>query len=246
MPVNAPRRFLSILAAGGFAACGTVANAAVIEPVDDLRISIGVLAGGKAKERVSENGSTKAFDWERGSYLRHPAMRTEVGWWQARDSARLDSWHGMWTARLSYTHQDITPTGYTIGGVTTDNGRPDLKLGFDQYGVAFGYGIATTPHDTDLGDVHYELLPLLRGGYATSDTTSTGANPEIVRGHGLWWEAALETAVVVQSDSWVVDLHGGAGYGRYHAKTDMPNNGTSALTIITLAPEIGLSVGWRF
>jgi len=147
---------------------------------------------------------------------------------------------------VNFSAANITPDSYEIGSTTTANTRQDLNTKFRQYGVAVGYGIATTPTDTDAGDLHWELLPALRGGYGTADTVSPGANPVVASGHGFWWEGGLEGGLILASNGWVVNPFIGVLYGKFNTKIDLPNATTSDLTITTLAPQIGVRVGGSF
>ncbi len=220
--------------------------AETLEPVHDLRLSISVMPTPKVTEDISDPNNSSTYEWKNSSYPGGAALRLELGWWQGGALKATSPITSLWMVGINMSNANITPDSYVIGSTTSTNTRDDLKTQYRQYGVSVGYGITTMPTDTGLGDLHWELLPILRGGYGRAETVSPGANPTVGSGHGLWWEGSLEGGLVLAADNWVFNPFIGVAYGKFHTSIDLPNDTTSDLTITTLAPLIGVRVGGSF
>ncbi len=214
---------------------------------NDLRFGLTILRGPLVSEDYSNRatGVAGTYDWKNDGLIGSFGTRLELGWWHANPSF-TSSWNGLWMLGVNATNFNITPDRYDTGSGSIDNDRQDLKVGYRQYGLAAGYGLATTPEPTDIGTLHYELLPIVRVGTAKAETTTTDRSPSVKSGNGLWWEAALEGALVLADYGWVFDLHAGIAYGRFSTTIDLSSTQESRMTITTLSPLIGLRVGGRF
>ena len=219
--------------------------AETLEPVHDLRLGISAMPTPMVSENISDPNNSSTYDW-RNSYPGGVGLRLELGWWQGGPLKATSSITSLWMVGLNISSVNTTPDSYEIGSTTSTNTRQDLRTKFRQYGVAVGYGLATMPHDTELGDLHWELLPILRGGYGRADTVSPGVDPTIGSGHGLWWEGSLEGGLVLTNDHWVFNPFIGVAYGKFSTSIDLPNDTTSDLTITTFAPLIGVRLGGSF
>lgn len=220
--------------------------AETIDPVNDLRIGATAMRLPRVEERISGPTGSNTYDWKNDAALGGVGVRYEIGWWHANRLTPGSGWTGEWMVGASFANFDITPDSYDIGSLNVENRRQDLELDYRQYGLALGYGLATLPTDTEVGDLHWELMPVLRGGFATAETTTTGAEPEIRERRSPWWEAGIEGALVLSEHGWVCELHGGFAYGRFTTTFDLPHGQESDMTITTLAPQLGLRIGGRF
>ena len=219
--------------------------AATIDPINDLRVGISVLPVPYVHEDISTDGVSGSYDWKQNGYPGGRGVRMELGWWHAtRDYA--GTWTPVWMVGINFATTDITPKSYDVGSGTVSNNRADLSVRYKQYGAALGYGLATPAHATEIGDMHWEFMPFVRGGLAKSETTSPGANPVVGSGTGRWWEGGLEAGFVLASDHWVLNPFISGSYGKFNADIDLPNNTTSDMTITTFAPQVGVRVGGRF
>jgi hypothetical protein len=240
MVVVAPLRCLLI--------CAVVLPLAAetLEPVRDLRLSISAMPTPMVDEDLSNASGSSTYAWKNNGYPGGIGARMELGWWQGGALKATSPITSLWMVGINFSAANITPDSYEIGDATAPNNRQDLRTQFRQYGIAAGYGLATMPTDTDLGDLHWELLPILRGGYGTADTVSPGLNPTVANGHGLWWEGSLEGGLALTADNWVFNPFIGVAYGKFTTSIDLPNATTSDLTITTFAPLLGVRVGGSF
>jgi len=220
--------------------------AETIEPINDIRLGVSAMPTPRVSERISDPTTSSTYDWRSDSYPAGVGIRLELGWWHGGDYKVTSSINSLWMVGVNFSAANITPDYYEIGTTTATNNRLDLGTKFRQYGAAFGYGIATSPTDTEAGDLHWELLPAIRLGYGTADTVSPGADPVVASGHGLWWETGIEGGLVLAANSWVVNPFLGLNYGKFKTSIDLPNATTSDMTITTFAPQIGVRVGGSF
>ena len=220
--------------------------AETLDPIHDIRLGVSALPTPRVEEKLDNSSGSSTYDWKNNRYPGGIGVRMELGFWHGGHIKPTSSITSLWMIGINFSAANITPDSYEIGNTTAANNRQDLNTKFRQYGFAVGYGIATTPTDTEAGDLHWELLPALRAGYGTADTVSPGANPVVESGHGLWWEAGLEGGLVLANSGWVFNPFIGVLYGKFNTKIDLPNATTSDLTITTLAPQIGVRVGGSF
>ena len=220
--------------------------AETLDPTNDLRFGVSALPTPRVEEKLSDASGSSTYDWKNDTYPGGIGIRLELGYWHGGDIKPTSGITSLWMVGINFSAANITPDSYEIGTTSAANTRQDLNTKFRQYGVAFGYGLATTPTDTDAGDLHWELLPALRAGYGTADTVSPGTNPVVESGSGFWWETGLEGGLVLASDGWVFNPFIGVLYGKFNTTIDLPNATTSDLTITTLAPQIGVRVGGSF
>lgn len=217
-----------------------------LDPINDIRLGVSVLPLPRVEEKLSDSSGSSTYDWKHDKYPGGVSVRMELGYWHGGEVKPTSAFTSVWMVGINYSGANITPDSYEIGNTTTTNTRQDLSTKFRQYGVAVGYGVATSPTMTDAGDLHWELMPALRGGYGTASTVSPGANPVVESGHGFWWETGLEGGLVLAGNGWVVNPFIGVLYGKFTTSIDLPNATTSDLTITTLAPQIGVRVGGSF
>ena len=240
-----PSRCRLLLALAALPLATVPLAAATIDPINDLRLGISVAPVPYVHEDIATNGASGSYDWKQNRYPGGLGVHLDLGWWHATSDA-AGTWTPVWMVGVNYATTDITPDSYDVGSGTVSNNREDLSVRFKKYGVALGYGVATSAYPSEIGDLHWEFMPFARGGFGKAETTSPGANPVVGSGTGTWWEGGLEAGLVLAADHWVLNPFISGSYGKFNADIELPNNTTSEMTITTLGPKIGLRVGGRF
>ena len=220
--------------------------AETLEPVHEIRLGFSAMPTPHVSETLSDASGSSTYRWKNDTYPGGFGGRAELGYWHGGDVKPTSTFTTLWMVGVNFSAANITPDSYEIGTTSATNTRQDLSTKFRQYGVAFGYGLATSPTDTEAGDLHWELMPALRAGYGTADTLSLGAKPVVESGRGFWWETGLEGGLVLTSSGWSFNPFIGVLYGKFNTKIDLPNATTSDLTMTTFAPQIGVRVGGSF
>ena len=230
-------------------------------PINDFRIGIDALLQPTVKERITTDststytGQAGEYDWSRGSVLDQPGLRIEGAYFQGMSRRERATSGFIWAVGLNYAWWDMNPSNFgTAPTLAVGNGRQTQSVTYQQIGAMVGAGYATQPRYTSSGDLHFEFMPTLRGGWATAQTVTPGDSPTVEEGGAPWWEIGGKAALVLMDERWVLDLHLGYAYGECHPSINLPNindggnarSGTDKMDLITNSPYLGLMIGWRF
>lgn len=213
-------------------------------PVDDLRFGVTAQMSPTVTEKLSGPGTpSKNYGWEDAKAY---GIRFDATYYQGMSRRGRALAGFLWAAGLSYGTTDITPQSYDVGGSTYTNSRDDLTLSYKQYGAMGAVGWSSQPSITELGDLHWEVLAVGRGGYATAQTINPGLNPTVSSGGGEYWEIGPQASYVLCDEHWLAAINLGWLYGQSKINISEPNGFDSELTILRNGLEAGLMVGYRF
>lgn len=221
------------------------AGAADSDPIDDVRVGVSAMLAPSIQERISApDGKAANYDWKD---LRSIETRFELMYLQGMSRRHRGLGGFVWGVGAVYGSNDITPGAYhTDAGGTTDNSRSDLSLRLREYGISVAAGLATAPQTTSMGALTWELLPILRGGFATAESVTPGFDTQVESGRSYFYEGELRGGVTLSDSNWLIGLHVGYLFSRAHFKIDMDDAGSSSLLIIRNGPTAGLDIGLRF
>lgn len=215
-------------------------------PVDDLRLTVEVMNAPRVKEKVvAPNENRVVYDW---IGIRSIQTRFDIDYVSGRRKGDIGDSGWIWSLGLGYADWNLTPDWYRTNAGETANSRQDIDLHGIQIGVNAGIGWASRPRNIEIGDWHWELRPVLRGGVLRAETLGHDliGNPALSGSWGVFWEAGLRGGVVLADAGWLLGVSLGWDYGRAEVSTDLPNGDTSHLSIIRNGPAVELSAGWRF
>ncbi len=217
----------------------TTVRAETIDPINDLRFGATI----QMAPTVSEEIDGKRYNWKGGKVwgLRYDALYVQGMSRRGRPLAGF-----IWATGLSYGETNITPGSFDTGSGESTNTRDDITLKYKQYGVALGGGWATVPSPTELGDFHWEILAIGRGGYATAQTIAPGLRATRGDGGHAYSEAGAQAGFELCDEHWIFGMHVGWLYGKTTIPIDLPDNIRSDLTIIRNGAELGANIGFRF
>ncbi len=215
-------------------------------PIDDLRLSVGVVLAPKVNELVSNaSGATTDIAWDDAKRYN---LRYSAEYVRGARQRGIGKGGMLWSAGLSYADLDLTPGVYQSGGSERVNTRPDLELHSKQYWAMGSLGYAARPRYTEFGDWHWEVAGVGRGGPTMNQTQGYDVFGNAVRKDdwGYGWELGARAGLVYADAGWIIGLSGEWAYGQTRSTFTMPNLDTSDLTITRNGPAVDLAVGWRF
>jgi hypothetical protein len=172
-------------------------------------------------------------------------------------SGRRGSAGLLWGVGLHYATMNMAPDSYVVNGVGTPTARQPKGLNFTEYGAAVQLAYATRPHETDLGEYHFEVGGFGRGGPMKGQTESqlykmtTAGTPysETIRVQdwGWWWAGGPQAGVYLVDKGWMIGLNAEWAIGRGRIDFDaIPNGDTSEVTLTRNGIGGSLIVGGRF
>jgi len=230
-----------------FAICLAAALPAAAEnldPIDDFRLGITVQQPLTISEVITPSGGTgKTYNWKGGKRF-GTRFDAEYDQGMSRRQRALPGF--LWSVGVSYSNNAITPDSYDTGSGTSTNSREDQELNYRQYGLMGGLGWATMPTSTSMGNYHFEISAIGRGGWSTAQSTSPGLTPEIGEGHAPYWEAGGRGGLMLCDEHWLFGITLGWLYGRNKIDIDLPGGYSSQMTIIRNGAEAAVQIGFRF
>ena len=230
-----------LLAALALLPC-SVAGAMELMPINDLRVGVGASLGTTVSEEVRTDTTNADYDWTGNHGI---TVRYEVDYFNGLSRRGVAKPGFIWGVGALYSDTDIRPSRFEQrGGASVVNDRKRLGLQYRQYGAALYAGYATQPRITEYGEWNLEFLPVVRGGYAWSETVD-GVNDRTEAGGGKFWEGGFQIGWTLADKGWLLNIFTGYAYGVAEVPIDI-TGGTSTLTITRSAPELGLTVGGRF
>ena len=221
---------------------GSVAGAVELMPINDLRVGVALGLAPTVTEEVRTDTTDADYDWSGNQGL---TVRYQVDYFNGLSRRGVARPGFIWGLGALYSDTDIRPSSYDqSGGASIPNQRKRLGLQYRQYGASLYAGYATMPHITEYGEWTLEFLPVVRGGYAWSETVD-GANDRTEAGGGTFWEGGAQVGWTLQDKGWLLNVFAGYTYGTAVVPIAI-TGGDSTLTITRSSPEIGLTVGGRF
>lgn len=216
----------------------SAAGAAELMPINDLRVgvSVGVLAP-DVSESLRQGTRRDTLDWSGNHGM---TLRYEVDYFNGLSRRGIARPGFIWGLGALYSDTDIRPSSFGPGSAS----RPHTALQYRQYGASLYGGYATAPTITSYGEMVWEFLPVVRGGYAWGETIDDVSGSSRAGG-GSFWETGGQVGWTLQDKGWLLNLYAGYTYGIASIPIDV-TNGSSTLTITRSTPEVGLTIGGRF